>query len=352
MWGMAKQKNPIAETVKKVMPAVVSIVIYKSLEKLEKELPLDLMPITPWNAPELRIPEEAIDEHGMVRIGGGSGFIVEPNGIIVTNKHVIADPEAEYTVVLNTGEKFESEILARDPINDVAILRIKAKNLPVVPLGDSAALELGETAIAIGNALGIFRNTVSAGIVSGLSRSIAAQPDPRSPVQEMRGLIQTDAAINAGNSGGPLVNLAGETVGINAAMVYGAQNIGFAIPINTVRRDLEDLKEYGRVRRPLLGLRYLIIDETMKHKMDLPVDHGALIINQGSHAPGVAPKSPAAQAGIKEKDIVLTYGGEKIGPDRTLQDCLENAAVGDTVSLTVLRDGKEFTAKVTLVERK
>ncbi|KKW47258.1 MAG: Serine proteinase [Parcubacteria group bacterium GW2011_GWA1_60_11] len=223
---MRNNINPVVETVKNVMPAVVSIVILKSLEKLEKELPLDLMPITPWNAPELRIPEEMIDEHGMVRIGGGSGFIVDPNGIIVTNKHVIADQDAEYIVILNTGEKYGSEILARDPINDVAILKIKAKNLPVVPLGNSSALELGETTIAIGNALGIFRNTVSAGIVSGLSRSIAAQPDPQSPAQEMRGLIQTDAAINAGNSGGPLVNIAGEAVGINAAMVYGAQNIG------------------------------------------------------------------------------------------------------------------------------
>ena len=349
---MRNNINPVVETVKNVMPAVVSIVILKSLEKLEKELPLDLMPITPWNAPELRIPEEMIDEHGMVRIGGGSGFIVDPNGIIVTNKHVIADPEAEYTVILNTGEKYGSEILARDPINDIAILKIKAKNLPVVPLGNSSALELGETTIAIGNALGIFRNTVSAGIVSGLSRSIAAQPDPQSPAQEMRGLIQTDAAINAGNSGGPLVNIGGEAVGINAAMVYGAQNIGFAIPINTVRRDLEDLKKFGHVRRPLLGLRYLIIDETLKHKMSLPADHGALITNQGPHAPGVAPGSPAAHAGIKEKDIVLAYGSEKINTEHTLQDCLENASVGDVVSLTLLRNGKEVTAKVTLAERK
>ncbi|MDP3947616.1 MAG: trypsin-like peptidase domain-containing protein [bacterium] len=349
---MRNTQNPIVETVKKVMPAVVSIVILKSLEKLEKELPLDLMPITPWNAPELSIPEEAVDEHGMVRIGGGSGFIVDPNGIIVTNKHVIADPEAAYAVILNTGEKYESEILARDPINDVAILRIKAKNLPVVPLGDSSALELGETTIAIGNALGIFRNTVSAGIVSGLSRSIAAQPDPQEPVQEMRGLIQTDAAINAGNSGGPLVNLAGEAIGINAAMVYGAQNIGFAIPINMVRRDLDDLKEYGRVRRPLLGLRYLIINETLKRKMDLPADHGAFIVAHGPHTPGVIPGSPADRAGIKEKDIIFAYGSEKIDLEHTLQDFLENASVGDLIPLTVLRDGKEFTAKVKLTERK
>src|SRR3989338_7929281 len=141
MRAMHNNINPVVETVKNVMPAVVSIVILKSLEKLEKELPLDLMPITPWNAPELSIPEEAVDEHGMVRIGGGSGFIVDPNGIIVTNKHVISDPEAAYAVILNTGEKYESEILARDPINDVAILRIKADppigGLPVVPLGNS-----------------------------------------------------------------------------------------------------------------------------------------------------------------------------------------------------------------------
>ena len=155
-------------------------------------------------------------------------------------------------------------------MNDVAILKIKTDGLPSLELGDATKLQLGQSVIAIGNALGIFRNTVSVGIVSGLSRSITAQAEPDAPPQEMRGLIQTDAAINPGNSGGPLVDAKGLVVGVNAAIVSGAQSIGFAIPVNAARRDLADIKKYGRIRRPLLGLRYMMIDDDMKEKMNLP----------------------------------------------------------------------------------
>src|SRR3989344_8277622 len=179
-----------------------------------------MFPFFPFGVPEMRIPEEKIDAHGRVQIGGGSGFIVDPNGIILTNKHVIADPNAEYTIVTFDNKKYPAVILGRDPVDDVAILKIEAKNLPTIPLGESEHIELGQADLAIGNALGIFQNTVSSGIISGLSRSIAAKADQESPVQEMRGLLQTDAAINPGNSGGPLVNMNGEAIGINAAIVF------------------------------------------------------------------------------------------------------------------------------------
>src|SRR3989344_4171315 len=205
--------------IKKVMPAVVSVIISKSLEDLEKELPIEMFPFFPFGVPEMRIPEEKIDSRGMVQVGGGSGFIVDSSGIILTNKHVIADPEAEYTIVTSDNKKYRASVLARDPVDDVAILKIDAKNLPAVNLRDSSAVELGQTVLAIGNALGLFQNTVSSGIISGLSRSIAAKADAKTPVQELRGLIQTDAAINPGNSGGPLVNMDGEAIGINAAIV-------------------------------------------------------------------------------------------------------------------------------------
>src|SRR3989344_2208193 len=194
--------EPFPKIIKEVMPAVVSVIISKSLEDLEKELPIEMFPFFPFGVPEMRIPEEKIDSRGMVQVGGGSGFIVKPDGIILTNKHVIADPEAEYTIVTSDNKKYQAKVLARDPIDDVAILKIEAKNLPAVRLGDSSKVELGQTVLAIGNALGLFQNTVSSGIISGLSRSILASSDPSAPAQALRGLIQTDAAINPGNSGG------------------------------------------------------------------------------------------------------------------------------------------------------
>lgn len=342
----------ISSVIKKVMPTVVTIVISKSLEEIEKELPAEMLPLLPFGVPDLKIPEDKIDARGMVQVGGGSGFIADSNGIILTNKHVISDTAAEYTVITDDNKKYKAAIAARDPVDDVAILKIDAKNLPVAKLGDSANLDLGEEVLAIGNALGLFKNTVSKGIISGLSRSIAAKPDPKEPVQELRGLIQTDAAINPGNSGGPLVNLKGEVIGVNAAIVFGAQNVGFAIPINYAKRDLADLKKYGHVRRPLLGLRYINIDDNLKEKMALPVNYGALVAGKGPHHEAVIVGTPAYQAGLKEKDIVLECNGKKLTIERTIQDFLEELAVGDILNMKILRSGKPMEIKVVLAERK
>ena len=344
--------NPITKIIKKVMPAVVSVVISKSLEEIEKELPAEMLPLFPFGVPELKIPEDKIDSRGMVQIGGGSGFIVHSDGIILTNKHVIADSSAEYTIRTSDNKKYRAEILARDPIEDVAILKIDARNLPTIPLGDSSDLELGETVLAIGNTLGLFQNTVSSGIISGLSRSIAAKTDENSPMQELRGLIQTDAAINPGNSGCPLIHLNGKAIGINAAIVFGAQNVGFAIPINAAKRDLLDVQKFGRVRRPLLGLRYVTIDDMMQEKMKLPVNYGALIAGKGPHNEAVVPGTPAQKAGIKEKDIVLECNDVKLSFNKTIQDFLEELNVGDILKMKVLRDKKELEVKVVLAERK
>lgn len=328
------------------MPAVVSILISKHFQKIEKQAPLKGF---------------GIDAKGMVDIGGGSGFFVAQSGIIITNKHIIVEPNAEYTLITNDNKKFKAEILARDPINDVAILQTadlrglnadRSRQFPIVKLGDSSKLELGETVIAIGNVLGIFRNTVSVGIVSGLSRSIAAKMDKKSPVQEMRGLIQTDAAINPGNSGGPLVNLKGEAIGINVATVLGAENIGFALPINETKRDLEELKKYGRIKRPFLGIRYILIDENTKNKLNLPVARGALVISENPHDEAVILNSPANRAGIKERDIILECNNIKIDQNKIIQDFLENLEVGAVLKLKILRNKKEFEVRVKLAERK
>src|SRR3989344_5148052 len=350
-------QSPIVNTIKKVMPAVVSIAISKKLEAIEKEIPPELAPMLPFQHGHLQVPDEMIDKKGMVKIGGGSGFVVHSSGIIVTNKNVVADKDAEYTALMSDDKKFMGKVLARDPMNDVVIIKIKTEksNLPSVRLGDSTNLDLGESVIAIGNALGIFKNTVSSGIISGLARSIraTAEMETKQPVmQELRGLIQTDAAINPGNSGGPLVNLNGEAIGINAAIVFGAQNLGFAIPINSVKRDISDLKIYGRIRRPLLGLRYIMVNENIQNRLNLPINHGAMLFGQKPHTPAIIPGSPAAKAGLKEKDIIVSCNGEEITDDKTIQDFLEEMEVGKVLNLKVMRGKKKFDAKVTLTERK
>jgi serine protease Do len=345
---MKREKSQIIDTVKKVMPAVVSIIIEKNVEELRNEL-------TPKERKRgtMPIPPEKIDAHGMVQIGGGSGFVVDSSGIILTNKHVVAESHARYIVIMNDDARYEAEILARDPVNDVAILQIRPEGkVPIVELGDSEHLELGQTVLAIGNALGIFKNTVSRGIVSGLSRSVSAQADADSPPQELRGLIQTDAAINPGNSGGPLVDFYGRAVGVNAAVVFGAQNINFAIPVKAALRDLADLKRYGRIHRPLLGLRYLTITPDLREKFNLPTDHGAFVTKEHPADEAVIAGTPAATAGVRDRDIILEWNGAPITAARSIQDYLDDAAVGEHVILKVRRGEKEVQLTVMLTERK
>jgi serine protease Do len=351
------EERKIIDTIKKVMPAVVSIAISRHLEAVERENVADIYPFFPAGhgkkqkgAPE----EKAGGGGGMIEIGGGSGFIVDPKGLILTNRHVVGGKDEAYIVITDSGEKLPATIVSCDPINDVAILKVEPPGgmLPALELGDASTLQLGETVLAIGNALGIFRNTVSAGIVSGLSRSISAKSDTKSPPQELRGLIQTDAAINPGNSGGPLVDMSGKAVGINVAVVFGAQSIGFAIPAQAALRDLKEIKTHGRVRRPYLGIRYVILDENLKARKNLPVDYGALITKEGPEAEGIIAGSPAEKAGLRERDIILECNGKTIDANYTVDDVLEAFAVGDALNLRLLRSGKEMTIAVKLEERK
>jgi S1-C subfamily serine protease len=349
---MQNSESNIIATIAKVMPAVVSIVITKPKKDVEAELAR----MTPKKRGKkiALIPQDKIDAQGMVEVGGGSGFIVSSDGIILTNKHVIAEINAKYTVITSANEHYDATVAARDPIDDIAILKImpRVPLLPTLPLGNSRIVQLGQTVLAFGNALGIFQNTVSLGIISGLSRAVSAQEDPFSTPQEMRGLIQTDAAINPGNSGGPLVNCEGRAIGINAAVVFGAQNINFAIPIHLAERDLRDLKQHGAIRRPLLGIRYLMITPDIQEKLKLPYAYGALVTKQHDFDTAIIPESPAARAGIHENDIVLTWNHAPLNTQKSIPDYLEECAVGDTVILGIARNGiqKEYT--ITLAERK
>lgn len=341
--------NLAIESVKKVAPSVVSIVISKYLPKIKG---LYGMPALPFGNPFMFGDVEG-GEKEKVKVGGGSGFIVHPDGLILTNKHVVFDTDAEYTVLTTDDQEYPAKVVSSDPINDIAVIKIAATGLPTVQLGNSSKLELGQTVIAIGNALGMFSNTVSKGIISGLSRSISAALGTGGEVEHLRGVLQTDVSINQGNSGGPLINLDGEAVGINTAIIYGAQNIGFSIPINWAKQDLEDIIKHGRIIKPFIGLNYVMLDKKLQKQYTLPVSAGALVVTD--HRPGataIIPGSPADKAGVKENDIITELNGEKIGEEMDMRDLLQKYAVGSEIELTVLRKDKQLTLKATLEERK
>ncbi|MBI2628334.1 MAG: trypsin-like peptidase domain-containing protein [Candidatus Niyogibacteria bacterium] len=347
-------EQKIKNAVKKTLPAVVSVAISKDLEQIAKELSFNPLFNNPYDRAfiETKLKQAPKDEHGHIKVGGGSGFVISPEGIILTNKHVVVDPDAEYSIIMGGGKKHEAEVLARDPLNDVAILKIKSKNLPHLELGSSFDLELGQTVIAIGNALNEFQNTVSTGVVSGLSRLITAVTDMAGHQERLKGLIQTDAAINPGNSGGPMIDLEGRAIGINSAVVFGAQNIGFAIPIERAKRDLEEIKKYGRIRRPFIGLRHIILNDQIQERFHLPVSTGALIVSEGlpQGETAIISNSPADKAGLQEFDIVLKCNEKEINEENTLEDILSNFKIGEKINLTILRNGKKTQTQVELEE--
>ena len=351
--SITSYEKQIIETIQKVMPAVVSIIIGKDYQKILKENPFEFM-IPHGDHVDPPPPEEALPhtQSGKIRIGGGSGFVVDSSGLILTNKHVVHDPQAEYCVSTAGEDIYPARILARDALNDVAILKIEAENLSGLTIGNSDKIQLGQTVVAVGTALGEFQNTVSTGIISGLSRFVTALTDLEGHSERLRGLIQTDAAINPGNSGGPLVNLNGEVIGINTAVVFGAQNISFAIPINKARRDLEELKQYGHIRRPFLGIRYLPINPLVRKRFGLAVDHGALVLREGIPGrPAIVPNSAAQKAGIQEADIILELNHKPINEKTSIEDVLEDTILGKNVEIKILREGKEKTLVLTAEER-
>ena len=234
------EPSPIVQIAKRACPAVITIVISKDLPKV------DGFYFMPFGDQEVVLPKvkRGVEK---TKIGGGSGFIVSSDGYVLTCSHVVGDPEADYTIIIDHEHKYSAKVLAKDSMIDVAVLKIDAKNPPFLEMGDSDKIELGETVVAIGNPLGEFEDTLSAGIISGLSRKITAFGGPAMNATSLRGLIQTDAAINPGNSGGPLVNMEGKVVGINSATIMGAQNIGFAIPINYAQKTLEEVQKYGNM---------------------------------------------------------------------------------------------------------
>ena len=356
-WFYPEKNQPLIDyeiqvinAVKAASPAVVSIVITKNVPIIEQYYsnPFGDDPLFKQFFGDIQIPQFRQKGFQKQEVGGGSGFIISSGGIILTNRHVVADMQAEYTVFTNDGQKYSAKILARDSINDVAIIKIEASNLPTVKLGNSDTVLVGQTSVAIGNALGEFRNTVSVGVVSGLARSVTTTGGVAETIYDV---IQTDASINPGNSGGPLLNLTGEVIGINTAMVSGAQSIGFAIPINQIKRIVNDILVFGKIKTPYIGVRYITITAAIKEAKKLPFDYGALISKGDLGEPGIVTDSPAAKIGLKEGDIILEFGGYKIDRDQPLISRINLFSVGDKVKIKAWQGGEIKTLEVIPVEK-
>lgn len=328
----------VIAVVNQSLPSVVSVIATKDLPVIERFL-------SPFGG--FFVEGDTTRQ----QVSAGTGFVAGTN-LVVTNKHVVADTDADYTVVTTTGKRLSAEVIARDPIEDLAILKVKNLNLPLLPLGNSDGLVIGQTVLTIGNVLGEFENSVSLGVVSGLSRTITASSRNGIDPEVLREVIQTDAAINFGNSGGPLLNLSGEVIGVNVARAAQADNVGFAVPINRIKQALAQAEETGSVAYPFLGVRYTIITPDFQQENNLPVDYGALVERSAqSGQTAVVPGSAADRAGVVEGDILLEISNERITASNPLADIIGKYKVGDIIFIKLLRGGDEQTVQATLGER-
>lgn len=329
----------VADIVDVVNPAVVAISITEEVPNFNRVFD---NPFEDFFGLDLQVPR--LEQDGTVEreVGGGSGFLISEDGYLVTNAHVVSSLEAIYTVNLPDGRNFVAEVIDRDTMLDIALLKIDGQQLPYLTFGDSDQLRLGQSVIAIGNALAEYSNSVSTGVVSGLSRSIVAG-DNRGNSELLDNVIQTDAAINPGNSGGPLLNLRGEVIGVNVAVASGSENIGFALPSNAVEKTIESIIENGRVIRPYIGVRYVPVPFA---DVELPVQNGAYVTGENA----ILENSPAAKAGLQEGDIILAVNDDEITRDESLAILIRRYDVGDQVTLRILRGEDEITTTLTLEE--
>lgn len=376
------EQSKVTDAIDKVSPAVVSIMVSKNVQVGGGGInPFFNDPFFDQFFNNNGNSQSNTPEYQYKEIGGGSGFIVSEDGLILTNKHVVSDEKADYTVVMSEGKKYAGKVVSRDPFADLAVVQMyeipeekatedgaaegdanvsaapnydfdklkKPLKLPKVEIGSSSKLRVGQYVLAIGNALAEFENTVTLGIVSATGRSIVASDQGSGGSESLSDLIQTDAAINPGNSGGPLVNLDGQVVGINVAVAQSAQGIGFAIPIDDVKSVLSSVEKYGEIVRPVLGVRYMMLDEARAKELMIKVDHGALLVGdeeKGQFA--VIPGEAGDKAGLKIKDVILEVDGEKVTVENTLSSVISKYAPGDKVKLKVWRSGDEIEVDVTL----
>jgi len=330
------EESVITSVVEKSLPAVVTVGIKKTTVSGGF---FEFDPFNPFS-PFRRIP----GQKKKIEQNIGSGFIVDSSGLIITNKHVVSDTDASYQILTYDKKKYDVVKIYRDPLNDLAILKINAQGLKTLSLGDSNNLKLGQLVIAIGTPLGEFTNTVTSGIISGLGRGITAGSPFEGYVEKLDNVIQTDAAINPGNSGGPLLNSRGEVIGVNTAIAQEGQNIGFAIPSNVVKSLLENFqKQGGNFERPFLGVRYQMIDRQT-----------ALLneVVEGAYVVEVVENSPAEKAGIEVEDIIIEFDGKRVkgNKENSLANLILEKKVGQTVTLKVWRNGEIKTLTATLTQ--
>ena len=324
-----KEESVVITVAEKASPSVVTVSVTRERQLIE---PFFLDPFGSFSTPR-RSRLETVQQDI------GTGFVVE-GGLIVTNKHVVADPNVTYRVITNDDRELEVTKIFRDPVNDLAILQVGGNELQPLKLGDSSSLKVGQFVIAIGTALGEFRHTVTTGVVSGLGRGVTAGDPFGGFVEQLDNVIQTDAAINPGNSGGPLLNSVGQVIGVNVAVAGGGENVGFAIPINVLKESLENFETTGRFDRAFLGVRYRMIPQETALLNDVP--EGAFIVE-------VVEGSAASNAGIREGDIVTKLDGEALKEEEGgLAKIISQRKVGDEVEVEYFRDGETTAVRLRL----
>ncbi len=323
---IASEGEVIADIAQQVSPSVVSIVTEQQ-----------------------RVVNSYYGDKAITGQAAGTGLIVDASGLILTNKHVVPEGTSSVKIVMSDGTVYSDvTIVGRDPLNDIAVLQVKdPKNFKPAVLGDSDVVRTGQKVIAIGNALGQFQNTVTSGIISGVGRPVEAGSEDGSGSEQLTNLFQTDAAINSGNSGGPLLNYDGEVIGINTAIAADAQNIGFSIPINEAKGAVTSVQKTGKLTRPLLGVKFMMITPELVGEKGLNVSKGAYISTDSG---SVVVAGPADKAGVRPGDIITKINGVALDQRRPLDSVISRYAPGDTVTLTVVRDGKEVTLNATLAE--
>jgi serine protease Do len=333
------EENVVIDVAEKVSPSVVTVGI-KTTATVRKPMVFDPFSTDPFGFMRGQggFQQQNIEEDI------GSGFVIAKDGLIVTNKHVVSDTTAAYKVVTNDNKEYVVQKIYRDPVNDLAILKVDATGLKPIELGDSSKLKVGQFVVAIGTALGEFRHTVTTGVVSGLGRGITAG-SMFEGAEKLDNVIQTDAAINPGNSGGPLINSSGQVIGVNTAVSASGQNIGFALPINVVKDAINTFNTTGQFSRPYLGVRYRAVDRNTALANGVP---------QGAYVQSVITDSPADKVGITAGDIITKIGGVTLnGADtNNLAGEIGKKKVGDKVDIELWREEKTVNVIVTLEEAK
>jgi S1-C subfamily serine protease len=329
------EESVVIEVAEKASPSVVTVSITQQ-KSLSQQFLFD--PFNFFGGRGL-LPQQ--DQAEEVKQDIGTGFVVDSaQGLIVTNKHVVEDSQGKYRIITKDDKEYEVKNIYRDPVNDLAILKVDEQLPAALELGDSGQIKVGQFVVAIGTALGEFRHTVTTGVVSGLGRGIQAGNGFGGYVEELDNVIQTDAAINPGNSGGPLLNSIGQVIGVNVAVAQGGQNIGFALPINVVKESLNNFNQTGQFNRPYLGVQYRMISREAALLNEVP---------EGAYVVQIVEGSPADKAGIAAGDIIIKLDGAAVkDSEGGLAAVINTKKVGDVVEVTIFRDNKEQTVKVTM----